>query len=248
MPLYDTLGPGAVNFIIGHAEIDFVFVQDKKVKEILNPECTHAKRLKLIVCFTSLAEEVKKKAASIEIKSYSWNEFQHMGKEHPSELLPPQPFNICTIMYTSGTSGDPKGVILTHENIALNIRGVDLFLGQFEDKMTADDVYISFLPIAHVLDCMIEEYFFRKGASVGYYHGDINELRDDLMELRLIFLAGVPRVFERIREGVGIFQVIFHLTLVFPLIWNKLLSNQLYSSVRCHKSTGGTQSSEEESF
>ncbi|CAL5425869.1 unnamed protein product [Camellia sinensis] len=202
VPLYDTLGPGAVNFIIGHAEIDFVFVQDKKVKEILNPECTHAKRLKLIVCFTSLAEEVKKKSASIEIKSYSWNEFQHMGKEHPSEPLPPQPFNICTIMYTSGTSGDPKGVILTHENIALNVRGVDLFLGQFEDKMTADDVYISFLPLAHVLDRMIEEYFFHKGASVGYYHGDINELRDDLMELRPTFLAGVPRVFERIREGV----------------------------------------------
>ncbi|GMP87414.1 hypothetical protein CsSME_00039799 [Camellia sinensis var. sinensis] len=202
VPLYDTLGPGAVNFIIGHAEIDFVFVQDKKVKEILNPECTHAKRLKLIVCFTSLAEEAKKKSASIEIKSYSWNEFQHMGKEHPSEPLPPQPFNICTIMYTSGTSGDPKGVILTHENIALNVRGVDLFLGQFEDKMTADDVYISFLPLAHVLDRMIEEYFFHKGASVGYYHGDINELRDDLMELRPTFLAGVPRVFERIREGV----------------------------------------------
>ncbi|KAF5931465.1 hypothetical protein HYC85_032338 [Camellia sinensis] len=79
------------------------------------------------------------------------------GKEHPSEPLPPQPFNICTIMYTSGTSGDPKGVILTHENIALN--------------MTADDVYISFLPLAHVLDRMIEEYFFHKGASVGYYHG-----------------------------------------------------------------------------
>ncbi|KAI7982531.1 Long chain acyl-CoA synthetase 1 [Camellia lanceoleosa] len=202
VPLYDTLGSGAVNFIIGHAEIDFVFVQDKKVKEILNPECTHAKRLKLIVCFTSLAEEVKKKAASIEIKSYSWNEFQHMGKEHPSEPLPPQPFNICTIMYTSGTSGDPKGVILTHENIALNIRGVDLFLGQFEDKMMADDVYISFLPLAHVLDRMIEEYFFHNGASVGYYHGDINELKDDLMELRPTFLAGVPRVFERIREGV----------------------------------------------
>ncbi|KAI7982530.1 Long chain acyl-CoA synthetase 1 [Camellia lanceoleosa] len=126
VPLYDTLGSGAVNFIIGHAEIDFVFVQDKKVKE---------------------------------------------GKEHPSEPLPPQPFNICTIMYTSGTSGDPKGVILTHENIALNIRGVDLFLGQFEDKMMADDVYISFLPLAHVLDRMIEEYFFHNGASVGYYHG-----------------------------------------------------------------------------
>ncbi|XP_057483531.1 long chain acyl-CoA synthetase 1-like isoform X2 [Actinidia eriantha] len=202
VPLYDTLGPGAVNFIIGHAEIDFVFTQDKKVKELLNPECMHAKRLKLIVCFTSLTKEDKEKTVSIDVKPYSWNEFLDMGKEYPSELSPPQPFNICTIMYTSGTTGDPKGVILTHENAVTTISGLDLFLEHFEDKMTMDDVYISFLPLAHILDRMIEEYFFHKGASVGYYHGDINALRDDLMELKPTFLAGVPRVFERIHEGV----------------------------------------------
>ncbi|KAK3034642.1 hypothetical protein RJ639_033597 [Escallonia herrerae] len=171
VPLYDTLGPGAVNFILDHAEIDFVFAQDKKVKELLNPECTHAKRLKLIVSFTSMTEEEKNKAATIGVKPYTWNEFLHMGTEYPSEPLPPEKCNICTIMYTSGTSGEPKGVILTHENIATYIRGVDLFMEQFEDKMTVDDVYISFLPLAHILDRMIEEYFFHKGASVGFYHG-----------------------------------------------------------------------------
>ncbi|MFS7927968.1 putative long-chain-fatty-acid--CoA ligase [Helianthus anomalus] len=41
VPLYDTLGPGAVNFILDHAEVDVVFVQDKKVKELLNPDCIH---------------------------------------------------------------------------------------------------------------------------------------------------------------------------------------------------------------
>ncbi|XP_052190254.1 long chain acyl-CoA synthetase 1-like [Diospyros lotus] len=202
VPLYDTLGPGAVNFIIDHAEIDFIFVQDKKVERLLDAEGTHAKRLKSVVCFTSFTEEEKKKASSIGIQPYSWDEFLNMGKEHPSELSPPQPSNICTIMYTSGTSGDPKGVILTHENIAVNLNGVEIFMEQFEDKMTVDDVYISFLPLAHILDRMIEEFFFHKGASVGYYHGDINELRDDLMELKPTFLAGVPRVLERIHEGV----------------------------------------------
>ncbi|KAL3648132.1 Long-chain-fatty-acid--CoA ligase 2 (Long-chain acyl-CoA synthetase 2) (Fatty acid activator 2) [Castilleja foliolosa] len=203
VPLYDTLGPGAVNYILDHAEIDVVFVQDKKVKELLNPECSHAQRLKQIICFTSLTEEQQEKAATIGIeKTYSWKEFLNMGQENPCEISPPKASNIGTIMYTSGTSGDPKGVILTHESISTNIRGIDIFMEQFEDKMTVDDVYISFLPLAHILDRMIEEYFFHKGASVGYYHGDINEIRDDLFELQPTFLAGVPRVFERIHEGV----------------------------------------------
>ncbi|CAI0463995.1 unnamed protein product [Linum tenue] len=194
VPLYDTLGPNAVNFIIDHAEVDFVFVQDKKVKELLNPSCNAAGRLKAFVCFTSLANEVKDRAAELGMKAYSWQEFLVMGEENQTEIVPPQPFNICTIMYTSGTSGDPKGVVLTHDIVASFVRGMDLFMEQFEDKMTVDDVYLSFLPLAHILDRVIEEYFFSKGASVGYYHGDLNALRDDLMELKPTFLAGVPRV------------------------------------------------------
>ncbi|KAG4191984.1 hypothetical protein ERO13_A07G129500v2 [Gossypium hirsutum] len=202
VPLYDTLGSGAVNFIIDHAEVDFVFVQDIKVKELLNPNCKSAQRLKAIVCFTSLAEEDNAKASQMGIKTYSWTEFLHMGKENPWEISPPQPFSICTIMYTSGTSGDPKGVVLTHETMATFVCGVDLFLDQFEDKMTVDDVYLSFLPLAHILDRMIEEYFFHRGASVGYYHGNLKELRDDIMELKPTFLAGVPRVYDMIHEGI----------------------------------------------
>ncbi|XP_061366195.1 long chain acyl-CoA synthetase 1-like [Gastrolobium bilobum] len=202
VPLYDTLGPGAVNFILDHGEVDFAFVQAKKVTQLLNPDCKSAKRLKAMVCFTSLTEEEKDKATSIGIKPYSWEEFLHMGKENPSNILPPQAYNICTIMYTSGTSGDPKGVVLTHENITTFVRGIDLFLEQFEEKMTEEDVYLSFLPLAHSLDRTIEEYFFHKGASVGYYHGDINALRDDLMELKPTLFAGVPRVFEKVHEAI----------------------------------------------
>ncbi|CAL0316504.1 unnamed protein product [Lupinus luteus] len=200
VPLYDTLGPGAVNFIIDHAEIDFIFIQDKKIKEVLNPDCKSAKRLKAMVSFTTLTEEEKDR--TIGIKPYSWDEFLQMGKENPWNIFPPQAHNICTIMYTSGTSGDPKGVVLTHENIAALVRGLDLFLEQFEDKMTVEDVYLSFLPLAHILDRAIEEYFFRNGASVGYYHGDLNALRDDLMELKPTLFAGVPRVFEKVYEGI----------------------------------------------
>jgi long-chain acyl-CoA synthetase len=57
------------------------------------------------------------------------------GKEKPSSISPPQTHDICTIMYTSGTSGDPKGVVLTHENVLALVRGMDLFMEQFEDKV-----------------------------------------------------------------------------------------------------------------
>ncbi|GER42815.1 long-chain-fatty-acid CoA ligase [Striga asiatica] len=236
VPLYDTLGPGAVDYILDHAEVDVVFVQDTKVKELqfslrnctefltpkesllqlLNPECTHARRLKLIICFTSLTGEQKDKAASIGITTYSWKEILNMGRETPCEISPPKPSDIGTIMYTSGTSGDPKGVILTHENISTNIRGVDLFMEQFEDKMTVDDVYISFLPLAHILDRMIEEYFFHKGASVGYYHGNINEIRDDLLELKPTFLAGVLKAVEELNWRR---RKIFDMLYKYKLYW-----------------------------
>ncbi|KAL9269309.1 Long chain acyl-CoA synthetase 1-like protein [Drosera capensis] len=193
------IGPGAVDYIIGHAEIDFVFAHSKKVAGLLDPECSSARRLKSIICFTSMTNEDNQNAKSADIEGYSWSDFIQLGNENPHELFPPQPFNICTIMYTSGTSGDPKGVVLTHENIAMTIRGLDLFMEQFEDKMTVEDVFLSFLPLAHILDRAVEEYFFHKGASVGYYHGNLNELKDDLMELKPTFFAAVPRVLEKVK-------------------------------------------------
>ncbi|XP_047311914.1 long chain acyl-CoA synthetase 1-like [Impatiens glandulifera] len=225
VPLYDTLGAGAVEFILDHAEVEFVFVQDKKLKQLLTDrdrKLTHEKRLKLIVSFSSVTKEEKEDGGSRDILVYSWTDFLHLGKERSIEIFPPRPMDICTVMYTSGTSGEPKGVILTHENITTCIRGLDIFLDQFEDKMTVEDVYISFLPLAHILDRLIEEFFFRKGASVGYFHGDINELKDDLMELKPTFLAGVPRVFERIHQGVlkGVEELNPRRRKIFELLFN----------------------------
>ncbi|KMT10007.1 hypothetical protein BVRB_5g122220 [Beta vulgaris subsp. vulgaris] len=230
VPLYDTLGPGAINYIIDHAEIDYVLVHPDKVKELLNPDCTSSKRLKSVVCFTSLTEEETQKARNAGIEAYSWNQFLQMGKENPSELVPPQTINICTIMYTSGTSGDPKGVILTHETMTMFICGLNIFMDQFEDKMSVDDVYLSFLPLAHVLDRVVEEYFFHKGASVGYFHGNVREIGEDLMELKPTFFAGVPKVFDRVYEGIQKAiadllphrRMIFHLLYKYKLFWMNL--------------------------
>ncbi|XP_020102295.1 long chain acyl-CoA synthetase 1-like [Ananas comosus] len=226
VPLYDTLGSGAVDYILDQAEIDIAFVQDKKMKELLFSDCASLRRLKVIVSFTSTTMEQEEAASKIGLQIYSWNDFLRMGKENLCEPLPPRPLDICTIMYTSGTSGNPKGVILTHESNAMYVRGVDLYMDLFDDKMTVDDVYLSFLPLAHILDRMLEEYFFHKGASVGYYHGDINALRDDLMELKPTLFAGVPRVFERVHEGIlkALSELWPHRRMIFNALYKHKLS------------------------
>uniref|UniRef100_A0A0E0KY58 Long-chain-fatty-acid--CoA ligase n=1 Tax=Oryza punctata TaxID=4537 RepID=A0A0E0KY58_ORYPU len=227
VPLYDTLGAGAVDFIIDHAEIDVIFVQDKKIKEILSPNCKSAKRVKGLVAFTSGTNEEITSADQIGMKLYSWKDFLKMGKENPAQPCAPKPDDTCTIMYTSGTSGEPKGVMLSHESHAMYVKGVDLFMDQFDDKMTTDDVFLSFLPLAHILDRMIEEYFFHKGASVGYYHGDLNALRDDLMELKPTLLVGVPRVYEKIYEGIlkALSELRPLRRLIFNALYNRKLAN-----------------------
>ncbi|XP_074578147.1 long chain acyl-CoA synthetase 1-like [Curcuma longa] len=225
VPLYETLGEGAVEYIVEHAEVVAAFVQETKINQILS-KCTSTKHLKVIVSFGSRTMEQNAAATNIGMKLYSWDEILEMGKENTSDPLPPKPLDICTIMYTSGTSGDPKGVVLTHECLATYVAGTDLFMKQFEDKMTTDDVYLSFLPLAHILDRTIEEYFFHNGASVGYYHGDLQSLRDDLMELKPTLFTGVPRVFEKVYEGVlkAVSELLPHRRMIF----NALYKYKLY--------------------
>ncbi|KAG6489441.1 hypothetical protein ZIOFF_050710 [Zingiber officinale] len=219
VPLYETLGEGAVEYIVEHAEVVVAFVQETKI----NRCCFYHS---VIVSFGSRTMEQNAAATNIGMKLYSWDEILEMGKENTSDPLPPKPLDICTIMYTSGTSGDPKGVVLTHECLATYVAGTDLFMKQFEDKMTTDDVYLSFLPLAHILDRTIEEYFFHNGASVGYYQGDIQALRDDLMELKPTLFAGVPRVFEKVYEGVlkAVSELLPHRRMIF----NALYKYKLY--------------------
>ncbi|XP_078444127.1 long chain acyl-CoA synthetase 1-like isoform X2 [Wolffia australiana] len=224
IPLYDTLGAAAVDYVIDHAEIDYVFVQDKKINGTLNSPS--AKRLKAIISFTTLKDEQRGDATQLGVQPFSWDEFVQLGKDYPSDPIPPKCEDICTIMYTSGTSGNPKGAILTHDNHAMYVRSVDVFMDQFEEKMTTDDVFLSFLPLAHILDRMIEEYFFYKGASVGFYHGDFNAIKEDLAELKPTLFTGVPRVFEKIHAGIV--KVLDELPPLRRRIFNYLYQRKLY--------------------
>ncbi|KZV21900.1 long chain acyl-CoA synthetase 4-like [Dorcoceras hygrometricum] len=202
VPLYDTLGAGAVEYIISHAEISIVFVEEKKISEVLKTFPSTEKYLKTIVSFENISLQQKKEAANFGMKMYSWNEFLLLGIDNRFDIPIKKKTDICTIMYTSGTTGDPKGVLTSNESILSIIFGVNHHLESMNQEFSETDVYLSFLPLAHIFDRVTEELFISKGAAIGFWHKDIKRLLDDIQELKPTVFCAVPRVLERIYSGL----------------------------------------------
>ncbi|KAM7251098.1 hypothetical protein ACFE04_022981 [Oxalis oulophora] len=200
VPLYDSLGANAVEFIINHAEVSAAFVQENKIPAVLSclPRCSN---LKTIISFTNISSTQKQQAEDLGVSCFSWEEFMKLGRQD-CELPPKRKTNICTIMYTSGTTGEPKGVILSNRAVLAEVLGIDRLLFLVGTVAGEEDSYFSFLPLAHIYDQIIGMYCIYRGSAIGFWRGDIRYLIDDLQELKPTIFSGVPRVFERIFTGV----------------------------------------------
>ena len=106
------------------------------------------------------------------------------------------PQDPATLIYTSGTTGEPKGVVLTHGNIAANqnVAAVDFTLGP-------TDALISFLPLSHVTARALDYVMYAHGVQIAYC-SKFDKLDEVMPEIRPTVFVGVPRVFEKIREEV----------------------------------------------
>ncbi len=114
-----------------------------------------------------------------------------------SASVPVQPTDIAGLIYTSGTTGEPKGVILTHLNLAANVSAVhELF------PIGKDDRSLAFLPWAHVFGQVVELHsLLSMGASMAICEG-LDKLLDNLAEVKPTILMSVPRVFNRLYTAV----------------------------------------------
>ncbi|KAF7149555.1 hypothetical protein RHSIM_Rhsim02G0242900 [Rhododendron simsii] len=158
VPLYDTLGANAVEYIINHAEVTIAFAHEKKVPE---------------------------------------------GENKQYDLPAKKKSDICTIMYTSGTTGDPKGVMITNNGIINVVVGMNRVLQEsVNEPFNEQDVYFSYLPLAHIFDRVIEEILIRHGGSIGFWRGDVKLLTEDLGALKPSIFCAVPRVLDMIYTGL----------------------------------------------
>ncbi|GLU05962.1 hypothetical protein SLE2022_230340 [Rubroshorea leprosula] len=202
VPLYDTLGAGAVEFIICHAEVSLAFVEEKKIPELFKTFPNSTNYLRTIVSFGKVRTEQKEEAEKYGLAMYSWDEFLQLGENKQFNLPVKKKSDICTIMYTSGTTGDPKGVLISNDSIVTLVGGVKRFLDSVNEELTVKDVYLSYLPLAHIFDRVIEEFFISQGASIGFWRGDVKLLVEDIGELKPTIFCAVPRVLDRIYSGL----------------------------------------------
>ncbi|KAI1817566.1 AMP-binding enzyme [Poronia punctata] len=204
--LYETLGPDASEFIIKHAELACVVTSLPHVPLLL-ALAPRLPGLKLIVCMDPLdagEQAGHSKKAILEaiakqngVQIWSMAEVEELGAKIAHPPRPPRPEDIITINYTSGTTGDPKGVVLTHANCVAGIAS-GLATGQY----TNNDINISYLPVAHIFGRLIDQTALAHGASIGYFHGDMLEIVDDLKLLRPTGFPSVPRLFNRFNMGI----------------------------------------------
>ncbi|KAL3648217.1 eukaryotic long-chain fatty acid CoA synthetase (LC-FACS) [Castilleja foliolosa] len=191
----------AVEFIINHAEISIAFAQESKLPSMLACLAHCTSHLITIVSFGKISENQKTAAEELGVACFSWDEFTLLG--NLDDNLPVKKRNsACTIMYTSGTTGEPKGVVLSNGAFMAQVLSIDQLLRLNNDECKEDDVYFSFLPLAHIFDQTIEVYLIYRGSSIGYWQGDVKHLMEDLLLLRPTIFCGVPRVFERIHTGI----------------------------------------------
>ncbi len=138
----------------------------------------------------------------------SLDALRELGRELPPEAAEsriPSGDDVACIMYTSGTTGQPKGVVIKHSNIIAAIGAVNTLIGH---HLMPGDTFLAFLPLAHILEYVVELYFVFLGVCSGY--GRVKTLTDhsvrnckgDIKAFRPTVMIGVPAIWELIRKGI----------------------------------------------
>lgn len=220
---YDTLGESGLTHSLVSTESNAIFTDNLLLGNLVNP-LKKAEHVKLIIHSDPLDPNDKRAGGSLyknakealdkihevrpDVKFISYDEVLELGKEHAGEPhhYTAKPDDISCIMYTSGSTGDPKGVVLTHANVVAGVAGPTTNVGR--DVIKNTDRIIAFLPLAHIFEMVFELLVFWWGGCLGYANvktlteTSCKNCNSDLAEFKPNIMVAVAAVWEAVRKGV----------------------------------------------
>ncbi|MBI5016497.1 MAG: long-chain fatty acid--CoA ligase [Deltaproteobacteria bacterium] len=197
VPIYPTLAAPEVAELLRRSEARVLFASDREQVEKCLPLLDREGGIELLIVFelSALAGASHPRALTLQaLQAEADRTDQGVLEER---LALPKDDATATIIFTSGTTGEPKGVELTHRNI---LSDVELSLAEFD--LGPSDVCLSHLPLAHILERMAGYYLMLWcGVTIAYAEG-IQQVAQNLGEVRPTVAVSVPRIFEKIHAGI----------------------------------------------
>ncbi|KAI0296977.1 long-chain-fatty-acid-CoA-ligase [Multifurca ochricompacta] len=206
---YDTLGESGLQHSLNEPECVGIFT-NAELLPVVAKVIQEVPSLRTVIYDGQPPESVLSKITSArdDLAVHSLDALRELGREQPTEILEsrtPSSDDVACIMYTSGTTGPPKGVVIKHYNLIASVGAVNTLVGHV---LKPDDSYLAFLPLAHILEYVVELCFVFVGMCSGF--GRVKTLTDqsvrncqgDIKAFRPTIMVGVPAVWELIRKGI----------------------------------------------
>jgi len=202
VPAFTTNTTADHRHVLSHSGAKGVIVSTRAIAERVLPAALEAPDLAFVVTM-----EEPGIAQCIAKRLVNWRDLLEAGAGRPDDLdktiAQLQRNDTCCFIYTSGTGGTPKGVMLTHGSILCNCMGAWHLL---KDVGIGNDVFLCFLPLSHAYEHTVGQFFpMTVGAQI-YFAESVEKLTDNMLEVRPTIMTAVPRLYEamhhRITRGI----------------------------------------------
>ena len=197
VPIYDTLGVEATEHMFNQTELSTLFLTcthiSDVVKNMKSGVTPHLKNL-VILDQVNLTDEIKEILK--DIKYYTFKQVQEEGRSNIQPYPEILPEDISLFSYTSGTTGKPKGAMISHKALVACVAGCIATIPNF------NVIHLSYLPLAHVLEKLLYAFVIFSGGQYCSFNGDIKKIKEDLAILRPTLFISVPRLFNKFYEAI----------------------------------------------
>ncbi len=200
VPIYTTQPGDQIKYILENSDSVVHIVSNDELFADTKPLMKSVKSVKAVITIHGSKHKKLKTFDSVLERGNALNAKEpELFDKLKSQISPD---DLATLIYTSGTTGMPKGVMLTHNNIASNVVA-SLEKLPFDVKEFHGQNVLSYLPLSHVFERMIEYMYMSMGCRI-YYIEVVEEIRDDMQYVQPFFMATVPRLLEKIHTGVKV--------------------------------------------